>query len=72
MAYSDNQWDKVTAGRVYPKDRTETLILTDVNEPFVSPIVTDTSVLRESNPRAAHKSGDSPLVKPDAYKSVSR
>lgn len=67
MAYSDNRWDLVTAGRVYPKAK-PVLVLTDVNEPFASPIVADASVLREYNPKAAHKPGDSPLVKPLAYK----
>lgn len=67
MAYSDNRWDLATAGRVYPK-APDTLVLTNPAEPFASPIVAEASVLRERNPKAAHKPGPSPLVKPASYK----
>lgn len=72
--YSDNRWDLVTAGRVYPQasEASETLVLVDVNEPFASPLVLDGIRVREINPRAASKQGDSPLVKPQAYKNSSR
>lgn len=81
--YSDNRWDLVTAGRVYPQAKTvETLVLVNPAEPFASPLVLERSIvelaLLQFPPfsftprRAASKQGDSPLVKPQAYKNRSR
>lgn len=76
--YSDNRWNEATAGRVYtgeklepafyPKVKQPVIILVNVSEPFSSPLVIEPSTVRESNPKAASKQGDSPLVKPSAYK----
>lgn len=70
MAYSDHElygYGLATAGRVYPK-QSETLVLTNPAEPFASPLVVESSDVRFDSPRAAHKPGPSPLVKPASYK----
>jgi hypothetical protein len=71
--YSDNRWDLVTAARVYPQAKTvETLVLVNPAEPFASPLVVEWHAVNVLNPKAAHKPGASPLVKPQAYKNRSR
>lgn len=66
MAYSDNQWDKATAGRVYPKPRVES------EDSPSYPVLPEVEAWQRyvRGRKAASKQGDSPLVKPSQYKSV--